>query len=162
MNLSVRVPTAAGLVVFLLASCADGAGRATPDQVDPTCDGSSEVAVTVEGVALSATLADTTVSDRFARLMPLELNLSDPMGQAFSGPLPGGPLEVADGDLLLDPSEGGVYYAPDSHTVAFYYDDLGQSVPPPGWALLAELEPAGVEVLAATGRDARVSIEHCG
>lgn len=93
--------------------------------------------------------------------MPLTLDLRDPLGQAVSGPLPDKSMQVVDSELRLDPHEGGVYYAPDSHTIALYDNDLSQSVPPPGWALLAELTPTAVATLAAAGRHIQVGIESC-
>lgn len=83
------------------------------------------------------------------------------MGQAFTGPMPGPRLQVTDSELQRHPSAGGVYYEPESHAIATYYDDLGQGVPPPGLVLLAELTPSGVDTLAGSGRHIEVTIEPC-
>jgi hypothetical protein len=161
-TLNRRGPTVTWLVALMLTSCSAGSGPVSPSaQSEPTCSASLDIVITLGDEALPATLTDTSTTDQFAQMLPLELALRDPMGQAFSGSLPGDPLRVPDGGLALDPSAGGVYYAPDSHTIALYYDDLGQTVPPPGWALLAELSPSGVATLAGTGRHVRVSIDSC-
>ncbi|CAM3333895.1 cyclophilin-like fold protein [Occultella aeris] len=154
--------TVTWLVALMLTSCSAGSGPVSPsDQGEPTCSASLDIVIMVGDEALPATLTDTSTTDQFAQMLPLELDLRDPMGQAFAGSLPGDPLQVPERELGLDPSAGGVYYAPDSQTIALYYDDLGHTVPPPGWALLAELTPSGVATLAGTGRRVRVSIDSC-
>ena len=145
----IATTTAAGLIALLLASCSVAATPSSPSGVeDATCDQPTDIVIQLGDRVLRATPADTSVADQFLQALPMVLDLRDPMGQAMSGPLPGEPMAVADNELVLDPAEGGVYYAPDSHTIALYYADLGQTVPPPGWALIAELTPSGVTNLA--------------
>lgn len=158
----IATTTAAGLLALLLASCGVAATPSSPSgEDDPTCGRSADLVIQLGDRVLPATAADTSVADQFLQALPMVLDLRDPMGQAMSGPLPGEPMAVADDELVLDPDEGGVYYAPDSHTIALYYADLGQTVPPPGWALIAELPPSGVATVADAGRHVQVSVRSC-
>ena len=50
----------------------------------------------------TATLADTAAAREFAALLPIQLTLRDPVGQAKSGRLPAS-LTVTDADRVLDP-----------------------------------------------------------
>ena len=65
----------------------------------------------------------------FAALLPLTLDLRDPMGQAKSGPLPAR-IDDHRRRTVIDPDAGGIYYVPDERMIAIFYDDLGQTVPP--------------------------------
>ncbi|MGH3307822.1 MAG: cyclophilin-like fold protein, partial [Nocardioides sp.] len=77
----------------------------------------------------TATLSDTPAAREFAAMLPLQLRLRDPMGQAKSGPLPR-PIDAAGGEPVVDPAVGGIYYySANSSTFAIFYDDLGQSIP---------------------------------
>ena len=46
---------------------------------------------------------------------------------------------------------GGIYYWPDTATLAVYYDDLGQSVPPPGLIRLGTVDTGVVDEIAEAG-----------
>ena len=67
-------------------------------------------------------------------MLPLPLNLHDPMGQAKSGQLPS-PIDVTGAEPVFPPRVGELYYWAPSHTVAIFYDDLGQSVPRLAWSV---------------------------
>ena len=98
----------------------------------------------------TVTLDDTASARAFAAHFPLELTLRDPMGQAKSGPL-SSPLVVADAEPVLDPTVGELYYWPPSNTVAIFYDDLGQTVPPPGLVRLGVVD-SGLASIATAGK----------
>ena len=83
-----------------------------------------------DGTATAA-LNDTAAARAFAALLPVQLTLRDPMGQAKSGRLPS-PLAVADADRVVDPEVAGLYYWPPSGDIGIFYDDLGHTLPPPG------------------------------
>jgi hypothetical protein len=83
-------------------------------------------------------------------MLPLSLELSETWGQAKSGRLPH-PVSVEAAPRTLRPAPGGIYYWPDTATLAVYYDDLGQTVPPPGLVLLGLLD-TGVDEIADLGK----------
>ena len=64
-------------------------------------------------------------------MLPLQLELHDPMGQAKSGPLPRS-LDANGVEQVFEPAVGEIYYSAPSSTFAILYDDLGQSIPNPG------------------------------
>ncbi len=76
-------------------------------------------------------------------MLPLQLKLKDPMGQAKSGQLPR-PIDASGVAPIFDPAAGEIYYSAASSTFAIFYDDLGQSVPDPGLVRLGAVD---------TGRD---------
>jgi hypothetical protein len=83
-------------------------------------------------------------------MLPATLELSDVWGQAKTGRLPH-PLPTEDAARVLTPSVVGVYYWPGTQTLAVYYDDLGQSVPPPGLVSLGAVI-TGLDAIADAGR----------
>lgn len=97
------------------------------------------------------TLDDTTAARAFAATMPLGLTLHDPMGQAKSGPLPS-PVDVTGAEPVSDPRVGELYYWAPSNTVAIFYDDLGQTVPPPGLVRLGVVDSGLASISAAGNR----------
>jgi hypothetical protein len=105
----------------------------------------------------TATLADTAAARKFAALLPVQLALRDPTGQAKSGRLPA-PLTVADADRILDPELAGLYYWPPSGDVGIVYDDLGQTLPPPGMVQLGTVI-SGLPRIAPAGNRFTVAIE---
>lgn len=64
-------------------------------------------------------------------MLPLRVKLGDPMGQAKSGKLPSR-IDVTGSARVFNPTVGELYYWAPSHTIAIFYDDLGQSIPAPG------------------------------
>jgi hypothetical protein len=98
----------------------------------------------------TATLDDTDAARQFAGMLPLQVDLHDPMGQAKSGRLPR-PLTVTDPDRVLDPNIGEIYYSPADEGLVIFYDDLGQQVPPPGLVRLGQVE-RGLDAITDAGR----------
>ena len=90
---------AAVSLVGVLAGCSlagPAAGLDSPNlPVTPasTSTGSIRIVLRVGNETAAATLADTPAAREFAAMLPLELDLRDPMGQAKSGPLPR-PLDI--------------------------------------------------------------------
>jgi hypothetical protein len=105
----------------------------------------------------TVTLDDTPAARVFAAMLPLRLTLHDPMGQAKSGRLPSA-IDVAGAATDLDPKVGELYYWAPSHTVAVFYDDLGQSVPPPGLVRLGVVD-SGLPSISSAGNRFPVRIE---
>ena len=107
--------------------------------------------------AVAATLADTAAATELAAMLPLRVTLSDAWRQAKSGRLPH-PVRVQGTERTLRPVPGGIYYWPDTAALAVYYDDLGQSVPPPGLIRVGAID-AGLDEIAAAGRQVTVQID---
>ena len=164
-----RRPAAALLTVVALAALT---GCSMPHGVDDTvpavaASSSSPVTSSVASGtpvvlrfgdhAVAATLADTAASRDLAGMLPLTLELSDAWGQAKSGQLPR-PVPVEGAARTMKPTPGGIYYWPDDGVLAVYYDDLGQSVPPPGLIRLGDID-TGVDELAGAGRKVTVRID---
>jgi hypothetical protein len=79
--------------------------------------GRERVELVVEGHIATATLADIPAAHQFAAMLPVELDMHDPFGQAKSGALPRA-LDVGDAARVFDPATGGVYYWPDGGDLA--------------------------------------------
>jgi len=144
------------LACWSLSSQVGSAATAPVDQASATSASApgdagpaGRVLLRVPNGGATITLDDTPAGRAFAARLPLELTVRDPMGQAKSGPLPS-PLEVTDAEPVLDPTVGGLYYWPPSHTVAIFYDDLGQTVPPPGLIRLGVVD-RGLTSIATAG-----------
>jgi hypothetical protein len=105
----------------------------------------------------SATLADTRAAREFAAMLPVTVELTDRMGQAKSGRLPH-PIPAEGAVRILKPTPGGIYYWPDTTALAVYYDDLGQSVPPPGLIRLGGVD-TGLDDLADASNWTRLRID---
>ena len=105
----------------------------------------------------TATLENTAAAREFAARLPVQLTLRDPMGQAKSGRLLA-PLTVADADRVVDPEVGGLYYWPPSGHIGIFYEDLGQTVPPPGLVPLGTVT-SGLPEIGSAGNRFSVSIE---
>jgi hypothetical protein len=170
MNVTVRLQTrlraAAALIAATLAVMLTGCSVSTPgggsDQTVPvsqpaptvlTSPGTSADALRIvlpvgDGLA-TATLDDTPAAREFAAMLPLQLNLHDPMGQAKSGQLPRR-IDLSGADPVFDPSVGEIYYWPPSGDIGIVYDDLGQSVPQPGMVRLGILD-SGLDAIASAG-----------
>lgn len=158
-----KAVTTAVLVGVALAGCAvdvPGSSSAAPRadmSKNPAVAGAGQrIVLTFEGEVVPATLADTAAARQFAALLPVTLDLRDPMGQAKSGRLPA-PIDDSGAETVTDPTEGGIYYAPDSRSLAIFYDDLGQSVPPPGLVRLGTVD-GGVEAISAARNRIRLRI----
>lgn len=162
-----RRAVAAALVaaVAVPTGCSIGSGAAdtvaavpaSSSPVTPSLVAGVRVVLQFGDHAVAATLADTAASREFAAMLPLTVELSDAWGQAKSGRLPR-PLPVEGAARTLRPTPGGIYYWPDTATLTVYYDDLGQSVPPPGLILLGVVD-SGPDKLADAGRQGTVRID---
>ncbi|GAA1869728.1 cyclophilin-like fold protein [Asanoa iriomotensis] len=152
--------TAALMAVAVLAGCSVPVG---PDVVgvgrpsaEPGAAGRVAVVLRFGDHVLTATLTDTPAAREFAAMLPLTVQLKDVWGQAKSGRLPR-PLSVEDVRTIHDPKPGEIYFWPTTDVIAFYYDDLGQTVPDPGLALLGVLD-AGIDQLADAGGQVTVQV----
>jgi hypothetical protein len=105
----------------------------------------------------TATLDDTPAAREFAAMLPLRLTLHSAMGQAKTGRLPN-PIDVSDADRVVDPDVATIYYWPPSGDIAIYYDNLGQTVPPPGMVRLGFVD-SGLNAIAFGGNRLTVSID---
>jgi hypothetical protein len=120
---------------------------------------STRLVLRFDGHVATAILDDTIVARRFAAMLPLTLDLSDPMGQAKSGSLPRArSLDVTGADRTFRTAAGELSYWSPSSKVAVVYNDLGQHVPDPGLVRLGVID-AGLADLAAAGNDVTVRIE---
>lgn len=120
-----------------------------------------DVVLSVPGGGLATvTLAKTRAAQAFAAMLPLRLSLGDPMGQAKSGHLPSA-IDVTGADPVFDPEAGELYYWPPSNTIAIFYEDLGQSVPPPGLVRLGTVD-SGLAAISAAGNEFVLRVEPAG
>jgi hypothetical protein len=108
------------------------------------------------GVTVTVALLDTPAGRAFAEQAPVPLRWRDLLGQAKAVHL-STPLPVADDERVLDPVVGGVYYWPPSGDVAVFYEDLGQTVPPPGLVPLGTVTE-GLDAVAGAGRSTAVTV----
>ena len=60
--------------------------------------------------------------------------------------------------MLQPPVESSLYYWPPSGDLAIVYDDLDQTVPPPGLIQLGTIT-SGLPVIAAAGNRLTISVE---
>ncbi len=153
--------TVVTLAATLALGTSDSTSPATPARTAghpaiSSSDGTQVVLRLSSGTA-TATLEDTPTARQFGALLPMQLTLRDPMGQAKSGRLPTA-LSVADADRVSDPEVAGLYYWPPSGDIGILYDDLGQTVPPPGMIRLGTIA-SGLPAIAAAGNRFTVSIE---
>ena len=105
----------------------------------------------------TATLSDSPAAREFAAMLPLQLKLKDPMGQAKSGQLPR-PIDASGVAPIFDPAVGEIYYSADGSTLAIFYDDLGQSIPDPGLVRLGTVD-TGMDRIAEAGNRFTVTVE---
>lgn len=82
--------------------------------------GSARIVLRFGDEFATATLSDTPAARAFAAMLPLQLKLHDPMGQAKSGPLPR-PIDGTGGEPVFDPAVGEIYYSAPSGTFAIFY-----------------------------------------
>ena len=167
---SVRGRTAAvlatALVVAALAGCSTESPTAGISTTAPSpstvasarsaSTGSVRIVLRFGDGFAAATLSDTPAAREFAAMLPLQLELRDPMGQAKSGALPR-PIDASGGAPVVDPGVGEIYYSAPSGTFAVFYDDLGQSIPDPGLVRLGAVD-AGTDRIAEAGKRFTVQI----
>ena len=160
------IPTTAAVILSALAvGSFDRTGPATtvasasPAVSKPAANsvGTARVVLRLSDGTATATLEDTAAAQQFAALLPLQVTLRDPMDQAKSGRLPAA-LAVADADRVIDPEVAGLYYWPPSGDIGIVYNDLGQTVPPPGMVQLGTVTN-GLPNIASAGNRFTVSIE---
>jgi hypothetical protein len=160
---SVRRQTAAVLaiasLVAVLAGCSTesptaGSNTTVPSTVvsAPSASNSSvRIVLRFGDEFATATLSDTPAAREFAAMLPLQLKLRDPMGQAKSGPLPR-PIDATVGEPVFDPGVGEIYYSANSSTFAIFYEDLGQSIPDPGLIRLGTVDTTTDRIAEAGNR----------
>jgi hypothetical protein len=156
---SPRWSAVAAAAALLLAVTASGCGtgsaapatRSGPAVSTAAASTGQRIVVRFGDAVVPATLADTTAGREFAALLPLTLDLRDPMGQAKSGRLPA-PVNSTGEGTTADPDAGGIYYVPGSQTLAVFYDDLGQAVPAPGLVRLGAVDGDLTPVASAGNR----------
>jgi len=159
-----RVASAVLALVSLTGAVAACAPTQTTRTMPVTTASSASPASTrlllrYDGHVATASLDDTPVARRFAAMLPLTLHLSDPMGQAKSGPLPRSrSLDVTGADRTFRTVAGELSYWSPSAKIAVVYNDLGQRVPGPGLVRLGVVD-AGLAELAAAGNDVTVRID---
>lgn len=130
-----------------------------PAAAATTPSASARLTLRFDGHVATAILDETPTAREFAALLPLTLTLSDPMGQAKSGPLPrSGSLDVTGAERTFQTSVGQLAYWPPSATVAVVHEDLGQRVPAPGLIRLGVID-SGLSDLAAAGNRVTVRID---
>jgi hypothetical protein len=162
---SVRGRTAAVLatasLVAVLAGCSTESPTGSSNTTAPSpstvvsppsaSTGSVRIVLRFGDELATATLSDTPAAREFAAMLPLQLNLRDPMGQAKSGPLPR-PIDAAGGEPVFDPAVGEIYYSANSSTFAIFYEDLGQSIPDPGLIRLGTVDTTTDRIAEAGNR----------
>jgi hypothetical protein len=158
----------AATLAVILAGCSTSAPGSGSDQILPaastptvpisprTATGSVRVVLHLSNGLATATLDDTPPAREFAAMLPLQLELHDPMGQAKSGPLPRS-LDANGVEQVFEPAVGEIYYSAPSSTFAILYDDLGQSIPNPGLVRLGVLD-SGLDAIDSAGNRFTVQI----
>ena len=167
---AVLVGTLVAMLVAIWTGCSTGRGSSdtvaitaapSPVQVMPSVvpggTPGERVVLRFGDHAVAATLADTPASRQLAAMLPLTIELSDAWGQAKAGRLPH-PVSVEGAARTLKPTPRGIYYWPDTAALAVYYDDLGQSLPPPGLVQLGAVD-TDVDEIAGTSRQVMVRID---
>lgn len=125
----------------------------------PTSDVSNRLVLRFDGHVATGILDDTAAAREFAAMLPLTLHLSDPMGQAKSGPLPSSrSLDVTGADRTFRTTVGELAFWSPGSMVAVVYDDLGQGVPEPGLVRLGVID-SGLDEIAAAGNGFTVRID---
>ncbi|QXT63797.1 cyclophilin-like fold protein [Tessaracoccus palaemonis] len=98
----------------------------------------------------AAVIDDTPAGRAFAASLPLTIDVGDSFGLALVGPLPSAPSVnglVRSTQFTL----GEIAYAPDSGSLAVFYDDHGASVAPPGVVRLGVVTDGLHAVATASG-----------
>lgn len=162
---SLRRSAAVAAAAVLLAVTAAGCGAVSvpssggPGSASSAADAPAgqRIVLRLDHAVVPATLAETAAGREFATQLPLTLELRDPMGQAKSGRLPA-PIDTTGAGPILDPDAGGIYYVLGSQTLAVFYDDLGQAVPPPGLIRLGAVD-GDLAPIAAAGKRTQVRVD---
>ena len=116
-----------------------------------------DVFLRTPGGPATVSLDDTPAAQAFAAMLPLQVSMGDPMGQAKSGTLPA-PIDVSGAARVFDPRVGELYYWAPSHSIAIFHADLGQSVPPPGLVRLGVVG-SGLSSIDSAGNRFVVRVE---
>jgi hypothetical protein len=165
----IRSAASAGLASMLVAALtgcsaggdASGTGNAVPTSsslsAPPGAGSGARVVLRFGNRVAAATLADTSQAQHLAEMLPLAVRLKDVWGQTKSGRLPR-QLAVDGATPIHNPTQGGIYFWPQSEVIAVYYDDLGQTVPAPGLVRLGVVD-TGLDCLAEAGDEFTVRIE---
>jgi hypothetical protein len=148
-------------LVGVLTACPMGSGTSDPAAVTtppsaPTPASTGQVVFRFGDHAVDATLVDSPAARELTAMLPLTMELNETWGQAKSGRLPR-PLSAEGAARTLQPVPGAIYYWSGTATLAVYYDDLDQAVPPPGLVQLGVLD-TGVNEIADMGRQVTVRI----
>jgi len=156
------VAAMAAVLVPALTGCSPNSGTGntaahTAASSVPPGTSSAQVVLRFGDHAVAATMADTPAARELVAMLPLTMKLSETWGQAKSGRLPH-PLSGEGAARTLKPVPGGIYYWSNTATLAVYYDDLGQTVPPPGLVQLGVLD-SNVNEIADLGRQTTVRID---
>jgi hypothetical protein len=157
--------TLAAILTGYLSSRAGDPGPTVPAGPDPVTITSTSIDSTqptrivlrVSDGQATATLIDTPATRQFGAMLPLQLTLHAAMGQAKTGRLPY-PIDVSGADRVIDPDIASIYYWPPSGDIGIYYNDLGQTVPPPGMVLLGTVDN-GLDAIASAGNRFTVWID---
>jgi hypothetical protein len=158
---------AASLAAMLTACSATGSGRSSSTTPAPPASSTvasasghsadaARVVLRVGNDLATATLDSAPAAREFAAMLPLSLTLHDPMGQAKSGRLPYR-IAASGASRVIDPTVAGIYYWSPTGDIAIFYDDLGQSVPPPGLVRLGSVD-RGLGKIASAGNQFTVWI----
>jgi len=157
------VPTTA--VAFLAALAVFGFDSTAPAdssspailRSSPGYAGATQLVLRMSDGSATATLENTPAARQLAARLPVQLTLHDPMGQAKSGRLPFH-LPMPEAGWVVDPDVSGIYYWPPSGDIGIIYEDLGQTVPPPGMVRLGTVD-SGLAAIASAGNRFAISIE---
>jgi hypothetical protein len=154
----------AAMLGVMLAGCSISGPGSGSDQALPAAStaptvlisprastGSLRVVLRLSNGLATATLDDTPAAREFAAMLPLQLELHDPMGQAKSGPLPRR-IDSTGGAPVFDPAVGEIYYSAPSNTFAIFYDDLGQYIPDAGLIRLGTVDSSTDRIAEAGNR----------
>jgi len=161
---------ATACVVATLSGCSVGSPTVGDDttvsSTQPSRKFATTLAVSTDSLRIemhigddvaTATLAGTPAGRDLAAMLPLQLELSDPMGQAKSGRLPG-PLDLTGAEPVYDPAVGELYYWAPSETFAIFYEDFGHSIPDPGLVRVGAVD-TGMDRIAEAGNHFTVRID---
>ena len=135
---------------------ADPASATVASAIGDAAD-ATRVVLRVSNGQATATLDDTPAARAFAAMLPLQLTLHGSMGQAKTGRLPH-PIDDPGANRVVDPDVADIYYWPPSGDIGIFYDDLGQSVPPPGMVRLGSVD-SGLGAIASAGNRFTVWID---